>query len=47
MATQMHLLLLTKVVFAQRVNDAETFKLWLAGARQIPGEPASEELMIE
>ena len=45
--TQMHLLLLSELVFALRANDPETFKRWLAGGIQDLGKPAIEELMIE
>ena len=45
--TQMHLLLLSELVFALRDNDAGTFKRWVAGGIQDLGKPAVEELMIE
>ena len=45
--TQMHLLLLSELVFALRANDPETLKRWLAGGIQDLGKPAIEELMIE
>ena len=45
--TQMHLLLLSELVFARRVNNPVTFKRWLAGGIQDLGKPAIEELMIE
>ena len=45
--TQMHLLLLSELVFALRANDPETFKRWLAGEIQDLGKPAIEVLMIE
>ena len=45
--TQMHLLLLSELVFALRAKDPETFKRWLAGGVQDLGKPAIEELMIE
>ena len=45
--TQMHLLLLSELVFALRANDLEMFKRWLAGCIQDLGKPATEELMIE
>ena len=45
--TQMHLLLLSELVFALRANDSETFKRWFAGGIQDLGKPAIEELMIE
>ena len=44
--TQMHLLLLSELVFALRANDPETFKRWLAGGIQLLGKPTIEELMI-
>ena len=44
--TQMHLLLLSELVFALRANDPETFKRWLAGGIQVLGKPTIEELMI-
>ena len=46
-ATQMHLLLLSELVFALRANDSETFKRWLAGGIQDLGQPTIEELMID
>jgi len=45
--TQMHLLLLSELVFALRANDPETFKRWLTGGIQDLGKSAIEELMIE
>ena len=45
--TQMHLLLLSELVFALRANDPETFIRWLSGGMQDLGTPAIEELMIE
>jgi len=45
--TQMHLLLLSELVFALRANDSEIFKRWLASGIQDLGKPAIEELMIE
>jgi len=45
--TQMHLLLLSELVFALRANDPETFKRWLAGGIQDQGKPSIEELMIK
>lgn len=44
--TQVHLLLLSELVFALRDNDAETFKRWLAGGIQDLGKPAVEELIV-
>ena len=44
---EMHLLLLSELVFSLRANDPETFKRWLAGGIQDLGKPAIEELMIE
>ena len=44
---QMHLLLLSELVFALRANNPEMFKRWLAGGIQDLGKPAIEELMIE
>ena len=43
---EMHLLLLSELVFALRANDPETFKRWLAGGIQDLGKPVIEELMI-
>ena len=40
--TEMHLLLLSELVFALRANDPETFKRWLAGGIQDLGCPATE-----
>ena len=45
--TQMHLLLLSELVFALRDNDAETFKRWVAGGVHDLGKAAVEDLMIE
>ena len=45
--TQMHLLLLSELVFALRANDPETFKRWLAGGIQDLAKSGNEELMIE
>ena len=45
--TQMHLLLLSELVFAQRAHDPETFKRWLVGGIRDLGKTALEELMIE
>ena len=45
--TQMHLLLLSELVFALRDNDAATFRQWIAGGIQDLGKPAIEDLMIE
>ena len=45
--TQMHLLLLSQLVFALQANDSETFKRWLTRGIQDLGKPAIEELMIE
>ena len=45
--TQMHLLLLSELVFALRDNDAETFKRWVAGGNHDLGKAAVEDLMIE
>ena len=44
---QMHLLLLSELVYALQANDPEMFKRWLAGGIQDLGKPAIEELMIE
>jgi len=45
--TQMHLLLLSELVFALRANDPETFKRWLVGGIQDLGKTAIEELMFD
>jgi len=45
--TQMHLLLLSELVFAVRANDPETFKRWLTGGMQDLDKPAVEGLTIE
>ena len=45
--TQMHLLLLSKLVSALRANDSDTFRRWLSGGIQDLGRPAVEELMLE
>ena len=45
--TQMHLLLLSELVFALRANDPATFKRWLSGGIQDLGKPAIKELMIQ
>ena len=45
--TQMHLLLLSQLVFALRANNPEAFKRWLAGGIQDLSKPAIEELMID
>jgi len=45
--TQMHLLLLSELVYAPIANDPETFKRWVSGGIQDLGKPAIEELMIE
>ena len=45
--TQMHLLLLSEIVFALRDNDAEMFKRWVAGCNHDLGKAAVEDLMIE
>jgi len=45
--TQMHLLLLSELVFSLRANDPETFRRSLVGGMQDLGKPTIEELMIE
>ena len=45
--TQMHLLLLSELVFALRDNDPEMFKRWVAGGIHDLGKAAVEDLMIE
>ena len=44
---QMHLLLLSELIAALRVNDPDTFKQWLEGVAQDLGEHAVAELMLE
>lgn len=45
--TQMHLLLLSELVFALRDSDAETFKRWVSGGIHVLGKTVVEDLMIE
>ena len=44
---QMHLLLLSELIAALRVNDPDTFKQWLERVAQNLGEHAVAELMLE
>ena len=45
--TRIALLLMAELVAALQANDPDTFKRWLYGGIQNPGEPAVTELLLD
>ena len=45
--TRIALFLLAELVAALQANDPDTFKRWLYGGIQNPGEPAVSELLLD